>query len=86
LGGEAAVKAWILLFLAIFSWPFLGVLDLPTIFPGVPLFPAAVFLFWAVLVYVLSAARLAGMDNKNFSEIMKLHGVTLEAFKKYPPT
>jgi hypothetical protein len=44
LGGEAAVKACILLFLAIFSWPFLGILDLPTTFLGVPSFPAAVFL------------------------------------------
>jgi hypothetical protein len=42
LGGEAAVKAWILLF-------------------------------------------LAGMDNKNFSEKMKRHGVTLDAFKTNPP-
>jgi hypothetical protein len=25
------------------------------------------------------------MDNKNFSEKMKRHGVTLEAFKTYPP-
>ena len=51
MGGDAAVKACILLFLAIFSWPFLGV----------PSFPAAVFLFWAVLVYALSAAsRRAG--------------------------
>ena len=43
MGGEAAVKAWIL--------PF-----------------------------------LAGMDNKNFSEKMKRHGVTLDAFKAVPPT
>jgi len=61
LGGEAAVKACILLFLAIFSWPFLGVLDLPTTFLGVPIFLAGVFLLWAVLVYALSAAgRRAG--------------------------
>jgi hypothetical protein len=61
LGGEAVVKAWILLFLAIFSWPFLGVLDLPATFLGIPLFLAGVFLFWAVLIYVLYAAvRRAG--------------------------
>jgi len=61
LGGDAAVKACILLFLAIFSWPFLGLLDLPATFLGVPSFPAAVFLIWAVLVYALSAAsRRAG--------------------------
>jgi len=61
LGGDAAVKAWILLFLAVFSWPFLGVFDLPATFLGVPLFLAGVFLFWAVLVYALSAAsRRAG--------------------------
>jgi hypothetical protein len=28
----------------------------------------------------------AGIDNKNFSEKMKRHGVTLEAFKMYPPS
>ena len=55
------VKVCTLLFLAIFSWPFLGVLDLPATFLGVPSFPAAVFLFWAFLVYALSAAsRRAG--------------------------
>ena len=61
MGGEAAVKAWILLFLAVFSWPFLGALDFPATFLGVPSFLAAVFLLWALLVYVLSAAsRRAG--------------------------
>jgi DNA-binding NtrC family response regulator len=30
------------------------------------------------------AARLAGMDNKNFSEKMKRYDVTLDAFKSYP--
>ncbi|HWS14683.1 MAG TPA: hypothetical protein VN450_00675 [Candidatus Methylomirabilis sp.] len=56
MGGESAAKAWILLFLALFSWPFLGVLDLPATFLGVPSFLAGVFLFWAVLVYALAAA------------------------------
>lgn len=61
MGGEALVKVCILLFLALFSWPFLGVLDLPATFLGVPLFLAGIFLFWAVLVYALSAAsRRAG--------------------------
>ena len=61
MGGEAAVKACVLLFLAIFSWPFLGVLDLPLTFLGIPLFLAGIFLFWAILVYALSAAaRRAG--------------------------
>lgn len=61
LGGEAAAKACVLLFLAMFSWPFLGVLDLPTTFLGIPSFPAALFLFWAVLVYTLyTASRRAG--------------------------
>lgn len=55
MGGDAAVKACILLFLAIFSWPFLGVLDIPATFLGVPSFPAGVFLIWAVLVYALLA-------------------------------
>ena len=56
MGGDAAVKGCILLFLAIFSWPFLKVLDIPAYFLGVPVFPAAVFAFWAILVYALSAA------------------------------
>jgi hypothetical protein len=56
LGGEAAVKACVLLFLALFSWPVLGALDLPSTFLGVPSFLAGVFLFWAVLVYALAAA------------------------------
>lgn len=61
MGGEATVKAWILLFLAIFSWPFLGAFDFPATFLGVPSFLAAVFLFWVVLVYALYAAsRRAG--------------------------
>ena len=61
MGGEAAVKACILLFLVLFSWPFLGVFDLPATFLGIPLFLAGVFLLWAVLVYALySAARRAG--------------------------
>jgi len=55
------VKVCTLLFLALFSWPFVGVLDLPATFLGVPSFLAAVFLLWAVLVYALSAAsRRAG--------------------------
>ena len=61
MGGEALVKVCTLLFLALFSWPFLGVLDLPATFLGVPLFLAGIFLFWAILVYALSAAaRRAG--------------------------
>lgn len=61
MGGEPSVKACILLFLVVFSWPFLGVFDLPVAFLGVPMFPAAVFLLWAILVYLLYAAsRRAG--------------------------
>jgi len=61
LGGDAEVKVWILLFLAVFSWPFLGLLDLPLTFLGIPSFPGGIFLFWAVLVYALVAAsRRAG--------------------------
>ena len=61
MSGEAAVKAWILLFLVLFSWPLLGAFDFPATFLGVPSFLAAVFLLWAVLVYVLSSAsRRAG--------------------------
>lgn len=61
MGGDAAAKAWILLFLAIFSWPLLGLLDLPATILGIPSFPAAIFLLWAILVYVLFAAsRRAG--------------------------
>jgi hypothetical protein len=56
LGGDSAIKVCILLFLAVFSWPFLGLLDLPLTFFGVPSFPAAVFLLWGALVYALSAA------------------------------
>lgn len=55
MGGESAAKACILLFLAVFSWPFLGVLDLPATLLGVPAFLAGVFLFWAVLVLALAA-------------------------------
>jgi len=41
--------------------PFLGAFDFPATILGVPSFLAAVFLLWAVLVYVLSAAsRRAG--------------------------
>jgi hypothetical protein len=56
LGGDPAVKAFVLLFLALFSWPFLGALDLPATFFGVPSFLAWVFSLWAVLVYALAAA------------------------------
>ena len=56
LGGDAMVKGCILLFLALFSWPILGVLDVPAYILGVPSFPAAVFAIWAILVYALSAA------------------------------
>jgi len=60
LGGDAAAKAWLLLFFAIFSWPLLGLLDLPATFLGIPSFPAAIFLLWAILVYVLFAASRRG--------------------------
>lgn len=61
MGGDAAVKGCVILFLAVFSWPFLGVFELPATFLGVPSFLAGVFLVWAVLVYALSAAsRRAG--------------------------
>ena len=61
MGGESVTKVCTLLFLALFSWPFLGALDVPATFLGVPSFLAAVFLIWAVLVYVLVAAsRRAG--------------------------
>jgi hypothetical protein len=59
--GDAVAKICTLLFLALFSWPFLGAADFPATFLGVPSFLAAVFLVWAVLVYVLSAvSRRAG--------------------------
>ena len=61
MSGEAVVKVCTLLFLALFSWPILGAADFPATFLGVPSFLAAVFLLWAVLVFVLSAAsRRAG--------------------------
>jgi hypothetical protein len=61
LSGETVVKVCTLLFLALFSWPFLGAADFPATILGVPSFLAAVFLLWAVLVYALSAAsRRAG--------------------------
>ena len=61
MGGGEVVKVCTLLFLALFSWPFLGALDLPATFLGIPLFLGGVFLFWAVLIYALSAAaRRAG--------------------------
>jgi hypothetical protein len=62
LSGEALVKVCTLLFLALFSWPFLGVLDLPSTFLGVPLFLAGVFLVWAVLVYALITASRRGQE------------------------
>ncbi len=60
--GEALVKVCTLLFLALFSWPFLGVLDLPSTFLGVPLFLAGVFLVWAVLVYALITVSRRGQE------------------------
>ncbi|MBI5904494.1 MAG: hypothetical protein HZB86_02920 [Deltaproteobacteria bacterium] len=49
-------KAAVLLFLAAFSWPFLGVIDAPATILGIPSFLAGIFLFWAVLVYALFTA------------------------------
>jgi hypothetical protein len=54
--GAPLGKAFVLLFLAAFSWPFLGVIDAPATVFGVPSFLAGLFLFWAVLVYALFAA------------------------------
>ena len=62
MSGEAVVKVCILLFLALFSWPFLGALDFPATFLGVPSFLAAVFLLWALLVYALIAASRRGEE------------------------
>ncbi|HEY6097687.1 MAG TPA: hypothetical protein VIU83_06480 [Candidatus Deferrimicrobium sp.] len=62
MGGESAVKVCTLLFLALFSWPFLGALDFPATFLGVPSFLAAVFLLWGVLVYALIAASRRGRE------------------------
>ena len=49
-------KVSVLLFLAAFSWPFLGVIDAPATIFGIPSFLAGLFLLWAVLVYALLAA------------------------------
>ena len=54
--GALLGKVAVLLFLAAFSWPFLGVIDAPVAILGVPSFLAGLFLFWAVLVYALFAA------------------------------
>ncbi|GAB4229749.1 MAG: hypothetical protein OHK0028_03900 [Deltaproteobacteria bacterium] len=56
LGGDAAVTACVLLFLAVFSWPFLGAFDLPVTLLGVPSFLSGIFLFWGALVYALVVA------------------------------
>jgi hypothetical protein len=62
LGGGSVTKVCTLLFLALFSWPFLGALDFPATFLGVPSFLAAVFLLWAVLVYALIAVSRRGRE------------------------
>jgi len=62
LSGESFVKVCTLLFLALFSWPFLGALDFPATFLGIPSFLAAIFLLWAVLVYALIAVSRRGQE------------------------
>jgi len=62
LGGETTAKICTLLFLAVFSWPFLGALDVPATIFGIPALPAGIFLSWAVLVYVLVAVSRRTRD------------------------